>query len=250
MVIAGAGAGINELTALAGTAELVPTAKRGAYVGGMIFTILPWCPSVLYAQLINRAAGWRYVGLVCAVWAFVGLVLVILFYNPPDRVNSEGYSRRKILARIDYVGGLLSIGGVVLFLMGIQWGGYQYKWSSVHVLVPLILGAVLLVAFVVWEGKFAKYPLFPKRLLKDGRVLTLVLIITFVSGANFFAILFFWPTEAFNVYGTDPVGIGLRGLPIGFSILLGAIVCLVLIGVTKGRIRLLLIFFSAVMTAG
>jgi len=216
----------------------------------MVMTILPWCPSILYAQLINRASNWRYIGLLCGLWSFIGLILVVIFYKPPHRVNSEGYSRSKIIKQIDFVGGLLSISGIVLFLMAIQWGGYQYKWSSVHVLVPLILGAVLLILFTIWEIKFAKYPLVPKRMAKDSRVLSLIFVITFISGANFFAILFFWPTEAFNVYGNDPVGIGIRGLPIGFSILFGAVICLVLIGLTKGRIRLLLIFFSAMMTAG
>ncbi|TGO52987.1 hypothetical protein BOTNAR_0307g00040 [Botryotinia narcissicola] len=47
MAIAGAGAGINELTALAATSELAPTAKRGKYVAVLIFTILPFTPSVL-----------------------------------------------------------------------------------------------------------------------------------------------------------------------------------------------------------
>merc|ERR1712014_320600 len=44
-VISGLGAGLNELIALAGTAELVPTRKRGSYVGAVVFTILPSCPS-------------------------------------------------------------------------------------------------------------------------------------------------------------------------------------------------------------
>lgn len=52
MAIAGAGAGINELTALAATAEMAPTKKRGQYVAFLIFSILPFCPSVLWAQLI------------------------------------------------------------------------------------------------------------------------------------------------------------------------------------------------------
>ena len=47
MVFAGVGAGINELTALAATSELAPTAKRGKYVAVLIFTILPFLPSVL-----------------------------------------------------------------------------------------------------------------------------------------------------------------------------------------------------------
>lgn len=52
MTIAGAGAGIGELTALAATAELAPTAKRGTYVSILIFTIIPFVPSGIYAQLI------------------------------------------------------------------------------------------------------------------------------------------------------------------------------------------------------
>lgn len=50
--------------------------------------------------------------------------------------------------------------------------------------------------------------------------------------------------------GNDPIGVGVRSLPIGFGIILGAALCLVLIPVTKGRIRLLLMFFTALMTAG
>jgi len=48
MVIAGIGAGISELTALAATSEMAPTAKRGKYVAILVFTILPFCPSVLW----------------------------------------------------------------------------------------------------------------------------------------------------------------------------------------------------------
>lgn len=50
--IAGAAAGISELTALAVTSELAPTRKRGAYVAVLIFTILPFIPSGIYGQLI------------------------------------------------------------------------------------------------------------------------------------------------------------------------------------------------------
>ena len=50
MAIAGAGAGINELTALAVTSELAPTRQRGKYIALLVFTILPFCPSVLWGQ--------------------------------------------------------------------------------------------------------------------------------------------------------------------------------------------------------
>lgn len=85
-----------------------------------------------------------------------------------------------------------------------KWGGYQYKWSSAHVLAPLLLGIIMIIAFLLWETYGAKYPMFPKRLRQDPRILSLTLVITFISGANFFSILMFWPTQAFNVYGHDP----------------------------------------------
>ena len=60
----------------------------------------------------------------------------------------------------------------------------------------------------------------------------------------------FWPTQAFNVYGHDPVGVGIRGIPVGFSILVGACVVLWLLSVFKGHNKELMIASSVLMTAG
>ena len=99
---------------------MAPTAKRGKYVAVLVFTILPFCPSVLWAQLIAAHTSWRYVGLFCGLWAFVGFLTTLLFYFPPLRVNSKGLSRREIIRQIDFIGGLLSISGVTLFIMALQ----------------------------------------------------------------------------------------------------------------------------------
>ena len=42
--------------------------------------------------------------------------MTAVFYFPPPRVNSIGLSRRQVLAQIDYVGGFLSIFGMILFM--------------------------------------------------------------------------------------------------------------------------------------
>lgn len=133
----------------------------------------------------------------------------------------------------------------------IQWGGYQYDWVSVHVLAPLLIGGVMLfVCFPTWEVYGAKYPIFPSRLRREPRILALTLVITFISGANFFSVLLFWPTQAFNVYGQNPVGVGIRGLPIGFSILAGACVVLWLLSVFRGQNKMLMVVSCILMTAG
>ncbi|KAL4882699.1 major facilitator superfamily domain-containing protein [Aspergillus karnatakaensis] len=197
MALAGAGAGVSKLTALAATSEMAPTRLRGKYVAFLIFTITSFAPSVLWAQLIADAGTWRHVGTFCA-----------------------NLSRREIIHRVDFVGGFLSISGLILFLAGMQWGGYQYSWYSAHVLVPLLLGAALLLGFVLWEIYGAKSPLFPSQLKQEPKTLALTLVITFISGANFFSVIMFWPTQAFNVYGHDPIAVG--ELLIASSILMTA----------------------------
>lgn len=88
------------------------------------------------------------------------------------------------------------------------------------------------------------------RILQEPRILLLTLVITFISGSNFFSVILFWPTQSYNVYGQDPWQIGIRNIELGFSILTGACVVLALLSLTKGRIRTLMIGSSIFMTAG
>lgn len=109
----------------------------------------------------------------------------------------------------------------------------------------------MIIGFFVWEIFLAKYPMVPPRMFSRAKKdMIIILIITFLSGANFFVMLLFWPTEIYNVYGNNRIDIGVRSLPIGFGILLGAVVSLLLIPITKGRIKAIMIFFTALMTAG
>ncbi|KAL6161763.1 hypothetical protein ACJQWK_08309 [Exserohilum turcicum] len=248
-VFSGVGAGLNELIALAGTGEIVPVKDRGKYVGGVILTILPFCPAVLWAQFIAQDSSWRFNGLLIGLWNFVGLVLCIFCYHDPSRLT-ETYTARHVLRQVDYVGGFLSVTGITLFMMGLQWGALQYKWGSAHNLGPFIIGCVFIIAFFVWEF-YTPTPMVPRKLFsKAKRTMTVILLITFLSGGNFFVLIIMWPTEIYNLYGDDPTGVGLRSLPIGFGIMVGACLCLVLIPITNGRIRELMIFFTGLMTAG
>lgn len=43
--------------------------------------------------------------------------------------------------------------------------------------------------------------MIPRDLGPAPRTLIMTMIITFISGANFFSVLMLWPSEAYNVYG-------------------------------------------------
>lgn len=66
MTLAGVGAGICELTAIAGTSELVPVNKRGLYLAIVTLFVLPFAPYVMYAQLLSTSkATWRWGFWIC-----------------------------------------------------------------------------------------------------------------------------------------------------------------------------------------
>lgn len=53
-----------------------------------------------------------------------------------------------------------------------------------------------------------------------------------------------------QVYGHDPVDVGIRGIPVGFSLMVGAVIVLWLLSVFRGANRLLMVISSVLMTAG
>jgi MFS family permease len=135
MAISGIGAGLAELIGTAGVAELAPTESRGKYVGIIYMLILPFAASSGYgnstttvlnlAQIYSATATWRWGAWINVILNGGTFAMLLLFYHPPPRPNTRQLSKLKILAQIDYIGGILSIGGFALFLLGLQWGGYN-----------------------------------------------------------------------------------------------------------------------------
>ncbi len=53
---------------------------------------------------------------------------------------------------------IVMIGSTVSILLAITWGGLQFPWTSAHVLVPLIVGALGIIVFFVLEMYWLKGP--------------------------------------------------------------------------------------------
>lgn len=54
------------------------------------------------------------------------------------------------IKRVDFVGVILFVAGLLLFLMGLSWGGSVYPWKSAHVIATIVVGFGVLIAFVAW----------------------------------------------------------------------------------------------------
>lgn len=78
----------------------------------------------------------------------------------------------KELKEIDIAGLFLLVVGSALFLLPIplETRGVDY-YDTVAVITPTAVGAFMLIMFFVWEVRFAKKPLFERRLLTNPSVL-------------------------------------------------------------------------------
>lgn len=112
--------------------------------------------------------------------------------------------------RADLVGLLLAAPGV----LGVVWGivrGNDAGWGSAEVLVPLIAGAALLIAFVVWEGR-AKAPLLPLRLFRD-RSFTVANLVGVTFSFGIFGAIFILIQFLQVVQGHTPLEAGVMTMP-------------------------------------
>lgn len=114
----------------------------------------------------------------------------------------------KQLKTLDWLGIFLFSTGLVVFLIGLNWGGSAYPWKSGHVLGALFAGFFTLVLFCFWEVYSGlQYPLIPMRLFKN------VPYNANVACASLAAIVYYansiiWPGMIGSLFTTDITEIG------------------------------------------
>jgi hypothetical protein len=136
--------------------------------------------------------------------------LVFFFYHPVNQyIHEEGKTVWQQALSLDWVGTILLISGLVLFLLGITFGGGQFPWVSAGTLAPLCIGFVLLVVLGVYEAYAdLTYPIFPPVIFKQVRGFTVVCASVFLVGMIYYATAVLWAEQAAVLYSTDPLKVG------------------------------------------
>jgi EmrB/QacA subfamily drug resistance transporter len=120
-------------------------------------------------------------------------------------------SRNPLKARIDYVGVLASVLGLVLLVFGIVQGGDGESWVSAGVLGPALGGLVVLGLFAWWESRI-EHPSLDVRLFKNrslsASVGSIALLFFGMGGVYFFTSFYLQ-----NARGYSPLMTGLLAVP-------------------------------------
>ena len=120
---------------------------------------------------------------------FYGVIAAIVtwLYNPPPRDPQVELSQHQKLARLDWVGYLLFVPGLVLFSFALTSSSGVYPWNSSKIIGTLVVGLVLLIMFIIYEWKFTKTGMLHHGLFSRGRNFFICLVIIFAEGITFFA---------------------------------------------------------------
>ncbi|PYH88079.1 MFS general substrate transporter [Aspergillus ellipticus CBS 707.79] len=123
------------------------TAPNGSVIGAVfaaIFAEFAWWPWIFWSMAIY-----------CAVLAGMSVLVI-----PSSPAPARGMSAKELLSETDITGAIFGITGLVL--INIAWNQAPVVgWQEPYVYVLLIIGALILALFFVWEIKYASKPLIP-----------------------------------------------------------------------------------------
>src|SRR5256884_5140992 len=210
------GIGGGAMMALGATTigDIFSPRERGRWMG-LIMSVFGLGSIVgpLVGGFITDHFGWRWV---FGVNVPLGLVALALLGTLLPRIRGRGR------VRIDWVGIVLLIAGVVPILIGLTWAGITYPWNSVHVVVAIAGGAAVLLLFAIWENHAAE-PVLTLHLF-ESRAFTVAVILSFLVGIALFGALTFLPLYAQGVLGYSAQDAGLVLAPLMGGFVIGSLV--------------------------
>jgi MFS transporter, DHA2 family, multidrug resistance protein len=212
--LAGAGVIVMAISALTILFRKEERPKAVGIWAAATFVALPIGP-ILGGWLLTHY-WWGWVFLINVPVAAVGLVAALALVPA---------SRASVRPGLDIVGVASSAGGLVALTYGLIKAG-QDGWTDGGALLMMIIGLALVVGFFIWERRLSRRPggqplvdltLFSSASFTWGVILAAVAILAMIG------VLFTMPQYFQGVRGTDPIGSGLRLLPLIGGLVLGAI---------------------------
>lgn len=215
MLIAGralqgvAGGGLVQLSTII-ISDIFSVRERSLYMG---FTGFVWAIAGSAGPLIGGAftqsVSWRWcfwINLPLCGITF-GLSLLFLDVKNPRTKLGDG------LRAIDWFGTISILAITSLILLGLDFGGTIFPWSSPKVICLIVFGTLMIGFFLFSEQRLAKYPLMPLGVFKSLSN-NAVFIIVFTHGIVIIGTEYYMPLYFQSVQQASPTRSGVLLLPL------------------------------------
>ena len=222
-VLAGIGGGcLNSISTII-VSDMIPLRQRALWQGlSNVFWGLGNGLGGLFGGYMNDTWNWRV-----AFLAQVPLTAACLFIVCFQFGSIAAISPRKLdtsqssISRVDFLGSVLLVLTLVLFLLGITMGGNIVPWSNPLACVPLPVSLVFFGALLYVEGYIAREPILPLHFLRDRTILCACLTNWFFHMA-LYVFMFYIPIY-YRILGANSTQAGNALVPIGVTLPLGSL---------------------------
>ena len=157
---------------------------------------------LLLGGALTQWESWRWCLTINVFFAALSLIGVLLFVE-----SGQGEQR----THLDLVGSLLGSAGLFALVFGLG-RAVTTGWGNLDTWMSLVIGAVLIVFFVMWQNR-SKFPLLPLRIVKN-RTRGGSLIALFITSIGIFSISLFLAYYLQNTLNYSPMKTGILFLPL------------------------------------
>lgn len=149
-------------------------------------------------------------------------LIILLFFTTPRAARPTPAPLIEKLRQMDPVGTMLVMGGIISYILALQYGGQTHPWNSSPVVGLLVGFVVISLAFGAWEWYQKERAMMPGRLV-GNRTYLVVSLFAFLFAGTYFLIIYFLPIYFQSIDNVSPTQSGVRNLPLILAVTVATI---------------------------
>ncbi|KAF2115472.1 major facilitator superfamily domain-containing protein [Lophiotrema nucula] len=189
--------------------DIVPLRHRGKWFAFIsISAAIGTTMGPILSGVLTKEGSWRWIFAINVIMTVIA-ILACLWALPS---TTRGRDRLSKLRKVDFIGFTILSVSLVALLVPLMQATVVFPWKDARTLVPLLIGFLGIMVFLIFEQKFAKSPLIP---LADfnNRTCLLTFFCTLLHGLVLWCLMYYLPVYYEFVKGYDMLRSGLAILP-------------------------------------
>ncbi|KIV76910.1 hypothetical protein PV11_08760 [Exophiala sideris] len=208
-----------------------PIEKRPLYMSlvGVVFGVASVAGPLLGGVFTSKLT-WRWCFYINLPIGGLTMGIVLLVLNLPSPPNAPKTIKEQ-LGRLDPLGALFLLPGIICLLLALQWGGSTYAWGNARIIVLLIVFGLCMLAFIAVQRHKGEAATVPPRIFFQRSILSGAWF-TLCSGSALMIMLYYLPIWFQAIKGASAVKSGVMTIPIILALVVSNLLC----GITVTKI--------------
>jgi len=185
---------------------------------GAVFGLASICGPLVGGVLTTKVS-WRwcfYINL--PVGAIVVAIILFILKTPAKKTE---LTLREQFIKLDPIGTLFFLPGIISLLLALQWGGTAYAWSNWRIPFLFVVACILLGIFIFVQFKMGDNATVPIRIIKQRSIAAGAYFSACLPG-SMMLVLYFLPQWFQAVKGVSAIHSGISTLPIVMALVVSS----------------------------